>query len=248
MSETAAQQTIPAVTAPAAQAPAATTVQPTAQSAQPAAPAVQGAPVTNVTVNLPPDLLRMAGLQQPAAASAPAATTPATPAQPPVPPAAEPAKATDAAPAQPAATTQATPAVQAPDASALQAQLSEMRAQYRATVIRAEVERVALTGGAINSADVLKLVADELDVAADGRVIAKGDPRVSGEQHVARFLAARPHMLKPLVQGGGAGAPATVTPPAAPPAVKLDMTTADGATKLARQIAAARGYLPAPKV
>lgn len=245
MSETAAQQTIPAVAAP--QAPAA--AQPVAQPAQPAAAQPQhGAPVTNVTVNLPPDLLRMAGLQ-PSAQGAPAAPAsvapPAAPAAPAAPVPAQPeAPKADAAPAAPPAPAQ--PAAISPDVAALQAQLSAMREQHNATLVRSVVDRVSLTGGAINADVVLKLIRDELDVAADGKVIAKGDPRVSGEQHVARFLAANPYLLKPQVAGGGAGAPPIATAPAAP-AAKPDMTTADGATKLARQIAESRGYLRAPQ-
>lgn len=236
----------PTAQQPAPPAPATPAAQPPPQ--QPAAsaqPQQNAAPVTNVTVNLPPDLLRMAGLSAQSQPAAQSGTPPAPAAQPATPPTPPPAAA---APAQPAAVEApkpiepAKPAEPSADVTALQAQLSELKAQQRATLIRAEVDRVSLTGGAINAADVLKLVADELDVAADGRVIAKGDPRVTGEQHVARFLAARPHMLKPQVQGGGAGAPSTVTPPTAPATPKPDMSTNEGATALAKKIAEARGF------
>lgn len=234
MSDPTAQQPAPPATAtPAAQPPA---QQPAAPSAQ---PQQNAAPVTNVTVNLPPDLLRMAGL------SAQNGTPPAPAAQPPAAPPPPPAAA---APAQPAAVEAPKPAEQPkpaePDAAvaALQAQLSAMREQHNATLVRAVVDRVAITGGAINSEVVLKLIRDELDVAADGKVIAKGDPRVTGEQHVARFLAANPYLLKPQVQGGGAGAPSTVTAPTAPATPKLDMSTNAGATALAQKIAEARGF------
>lgn len=234
---------------PAPAAPATPAAQPPAQQpAAPAQPQQNAAPVTNVTVHLPPDLLRMAGLsaqQSPASAqngtpAAPAAQQPAAQQTPP--PVAAP-------PAQPAAVEAPKPAEQPkpaePDAAvaALQAQLSAMREQHNATLVRAVVDRVSLTGGAINPEVVLKLVRDELDVAADGKVIAKGDPRVSGEQHVARYLAANPYLLKPQVQGGGAGAPSTVTPPTAPATPKLDMNSNEGATALARKIAEGRGFM-----
>jgi hypothetical protein len=207
------------------------------QSAQ--QPAAQAAQVAQAAggQNMSLDLLRMAGLlQPPQQVQAPAA------------PAAEPSKPAESAQVstapKPAETAPAAKNEPAADVAALQAQLAAIQAQHRATVIRALVERVALTGGAINAADVLKLVADELDVATDGSVIAKGDPRTSGEQHVARFLAARPHMLKPLVAGGGAGASPVASPPNTQSPPKADMSSNEAATRLARQIAEQRGYLP----
>lgn len=241
--------------APTPATPAAPSAPPVAQPVTPPHTPAAGAPVTNVTVNLPPDLLRMAGLTGAPPAPAVQPPAPTSPAQPAAAPAAPAAPAPPAPPAPPAAPAPETAKPPADDAAAkLEAQLAELRAQlsatrdqHNATLVRAVVDRVSLTGGAISADVVLKLIGDELDVAADGRVIAKGDPRVTGEQHVARFLAANTYLLKPQVSGGGAGAPAVVTPPAGPPAVKLDMGSNEGATKLARSIAEQRGYLrPTP--
>jgi len=205
----------------------------TGQAGQPA--------VSPVTVNISPDLLRLAGLGQQVGQVGQSGQQPAQSAQPGQPGQETPKPATQSA--QPGQTTQQPAQQPAPDVAALQAQLSALQAQHRAALIRAEVERVAIVGGAHSTADVLKLVADELDVAADGRVIAKGDPRTTGEQHVARFLAARPHMLKPVVAAGGAGAGAVATPPSAQAPPKADMSSNENATRLARMIAERRGYL-----
>lgn len=191
-----------------------------AQSAAPAAPAAPGS--TTVSVHLPPDLLRMAGLPQQGAPATPAVAQPA-------------AQATPAA-----STTKADekPASKADDD--LARRFDALEAKHRSTLIRAEIDRVALVAGAIDPAVVAQLVGGELDVTDDGKVIAKGDPRTTGEQTIARFLASKPYLLKPAVPGGGSGAPSTLTAPTQ--AVKLDMTSNDSATALARRIAAQRGF------
>jgi hypothetical protein len=209
----------------------------TQSAQQPAAQVAQAAGGQNMSL----DLLRMAGLLQPPQQVQQQVQAPAAPAAGPSKPAESAQVSTAPKPAETAPAAKNEPAA---DVAALQAQLAAIQAQHRATVIRALVERVALTGGAINAADVLKLVADELDVATNGSVIAKGDPRTSGEQHVARFLAARPHMLKPLVAGGGAGASPVASPPNTQSPPKADMSSNEAATRLARQIAEQRGYLP----
>ena len=93
--------------------------------------------------------------------------------------------------------------------------MAELRAQLNARNIRDLVVGVARTAGAINEEQVHTLVAGELDVAADGRVIVRGDPRADASQHVARFLAGNLHLLRPVVAGGGAGSPSTVQSPGA---------------------------------
>ena len=154
----------------------------------------QGQP--SVHVHLSPELVRMAGL--PAQAAAPVAQ-----------PAAEPAKTL----APVGETPKPADAPRVDDkTAALEARVADLDARYRATLIRAEVDRVALVAGAIDPAVVHQLLAGELDVSGDGKVIAKGDPRVTGEQHVARFLASKPFLLKPAVPGGGSGAPSNVVP------------------------------------
>lgn len=189
-------------------------------AAQPAAPAAPAAPGnTTVNVHLPPDLLRMAGLP---AQGAPAVAQPAA----------------QAATAQPAAKADEKPAAKADDD--LAKRFDALEAKHRATLIRAEIDRVALVAGAIDPAVVAQLVGGELDVTDDGKVIAKGDPRTTGEQTIARFLASKPYLLKPAVPGGGSGAPSTLTAPAQ--AAPLNMSNNDNATALARAIAAKRGF------
>jgi len=198
---------------------------PVAVAAQPAAPAAAPAVPGNTTVNvhLPPDLLRMAGLQQQGAA--PVAQAEAPVAQP-------------AAAAPPAAKADEKPAAKADDD--LAKRFDALEAKHRATLIRAEIDRVALVAGAIDPGVVAQLIAADLDVTDDGKVIAKGDPRTTGEQHIARFLASKSFLLKPAVPGGGSGAPSVLTAPTQ--AMKLDMTSNDSATALARRIAAERGF------
>ena len=167
-----------------------------------AAPAAQpgGGTQTNVHVHLPADLLKMAGLPAQQPAGAPAA----------------PAAAQQPAVAQPAAQPEAKAAPQEPakepakvdQTAELAAKLAALEDRHRATLIRAEVDRVSAVGGAIDPAVVHQLVSGDLDVTADGKVIAKGDPRTTGEQHIARFLAGKPFLLKPQVPGGGADRPA----------------------------------------
>ena len=188
-----------------------------AQSAAPAAPAAPGN--TTVNVHLPPDLLRMAGLP---AQGAPAVAQPAA----------------QAAPTAPAAKADEKPAAKADDD--LAKRFDALEAKHRSTLIRAEIDRVALVAGAIDPAVVAQLVGGELDVTDDGKVIAKGDPRTTGEQTIARFLASKPYLLKPAVPGGGSGAPSTLTAPAQ--ATPLNMSNNDNATALARSIAAKRGF------
>lgn len=169
-------------------------------------------------------------------AGLPAAEAPKpAPAPPPVePPAAKPVEAAKpaeaAAPAKP------------DDATAALAQVADLHARLRAKTIRAEVERVAGIAGAIDPAMVHALIAADLDVTDDDKVIVKGDARTTGEQHIARFLAGKSFLLKPLVPGGGAGSPSTLQPPGSAPA--LDMSSNAGATALARRFAEQRGFLP----
>lgn len=210
--------------------------EPTAASApvaaQPAAPVAAPAPApaapgnTTVNLHLPPDLLRMANLQ---AQPAPVAAQPDVSAAQPAAPAAAPAAKTDEKPAE-------------KGDDAIATRLADLEDKYHSTLIRAEIDRVAHIAGAIDHDDVAKLIAGDLDVSADGKVIVKGDPRTAGAQHVARFLASKPHLLKPAVPGGGAGAPSTLTAPQVP--AKVDMNDRTSASTYARQRAAARGLLP----
>lgn len=131
------------------------------------------------------------------------------------------------------------------DTAALSQRLADLEAKHRATLIRAEVDRVSAVAGAIDPAMVHALIAGDLDVTADGKVIVKGDARTTGEQHIARYLAGKAFLLKPLVPGGGAGSPSTLQPPGAAPV--LDMSSNAGATALARSFAVSRGFLPPPR-
>jgi hypothetical protein len=97
--------------------------------------------------------------------------------------------------------------------AALEEQLAAARAHSRTATIREVVLRTATEGQAISPEQVLLLVRDELDVTDDGRVIVKGDPRTDPRQHVARFLAANLHLVRPALTGGGAGSPAAVVAP-----------------------------------
>ena len=205
----------------------------TQAAAQPqAAPAAQqpaGGTQTNVHVHLPADLLKMAGLpaQQPAGAPAQSAAPETKPA--PVAP--------ETKPAAPAAQD----AAAKPDQTAeLAAKLAALEDRHRATLIRAEVDRVSAVGGAVDPAVVHQLVAGDLDVTADGKVILKGDPRTSGEQHVARFLASKPFLLKPQVPGGGAGTPGALQAPAA--GQRVDFSNNESLTNFARQRATQMNY------
>lgn len=199
-----------------------------------AAPAAQpgGGTQTNVHVHLPADLLKMAGLPAQQPAGAPAA----------------PAAAQQPAVAQPAAQPEAKAAPQEPakepakvdQTAELAAKLAALEDRHRATLIRAEVDRVSAVGGAIDPAVVHQLVSGDLDVTADGKVIVKGDPRTSGEQHIARFLAGKPFLLKPQVPGGGAGTPGALQAPAA--GQRVDFSNNDSVTNFARQRASQMGF------
>jgi len=208
-----------------------------------AAPAAQqpAGAQTNVHVHLPPDLLRMAGMQQPAAQPQQPQQPTQTPvvAQPAQQAAQEPAKPAEPA-AKPAQQEQpaAKPAVD-PQTAELAAKLAALEDRHRATLIRAEVDRVSAVGGAIDPAVVHQLVAGDLDVTADGKVIAKGDPRTTGEQHIARFLASKPFLLKPQVPGGGAGTPGALQAPAGQ---RVDFSNNDSVTNFARQRASQMGF------
>lgn len=210
-------------------APVAVAAQPAAPAAAPAQPAAAVPGNTTVNVHIPADLLKMAGLPAQGTPAQPAAQSAASVAQP----------AAPAATAQPAAKADEKPAEKAPDTDTAK-KLADFEAKYHATLIRGVIDRVALVAGAIDPAVVAQLVMADLDVTADGQVIAKGDPRVTGEQHIARFLAGKPYLLKPAVPGGGSGAPSTITAPAQ--AVKRDMSSNDAATALAREIATKRGF------
>lgn len=212
MSETAAAPAAPVATAAPA-GPAA---------AQPAASQGQ----QTINVHIPPDLLRMAGMQG-------AQQTPAV----------EPAKPAETPAAKPVDTKAAETPAKADDATAaLTQRLADLEAKHRATLIRAEVDRVAAVAGAIDPAMVHSLIANDLDVTDDGKVIVKGDARTTGEQHIARYLAGKSFLLKPLVPGGGAGTPSTVQAPSAGPT--LSMSTEAGATALAQKFATQRGFRP----
>lgn len=199
-----------------------------------AAPAAQpgGGTQTNVHVHLPADLLKMAGLPAQQPAGAPAA----------------PAAAQQPAVAQPAAQPEAKAAPQEPakepakvdQTAELAAKLAALEDRHRATLIRAEVDRVSAVGGAIDPAMVHQLVSGDLDVTADGKVIAKGDPRTTGEQYVARFLASKTFLLKPQVPSGGAGTPGALQAPAA--GQRVDFSSNDSVTNFARQRASQMGF------
>lgn len=176
------------------------------------------------------------------AAPAAAATTPAVVAQPAAPaaPAAPPAVPPALAamlPAEPSKLVEAPKPAEAPkaDAKSTEAQVAELRAQLASTRMRDAVVAAATEAGAIAPEQVLKLLADELDVAPDGRVFVKGQPTLDARAHVARYLASNLHLLKPSVPGGGAGSPSTAQP--AQPSIAGDPSTAQGGTQ------AVRGFL-----
>ena len=168
-----------------------TTPSPVAPVEAPAAPAaaVPVQPSLPLAPALPPAL---AAMLPPAGAPSPVVEPAKVDA-----PKAEPAKAKDA------------------DArlAALEEQLAAAKAQTRSATIREVVLRTAAEAQAISPEQVLLLVRDELDVTDDGRVIVKGDPRTDPRQHVARFLAANLHLVRPAITGGGAGSPAAVVAP-----------------------------------
>jgi hypothetical protein len=122
-----------------------------------------------------------------------------------------------------------------PDAKSTEAQVAELRAQLASTRMRDAVVAAATEAGAIAPEQVLKLLADELDVAPDGRVFVKGQPTLDARAHVARYLASNLHLLKPSVPGGGAGSPSTAQP--AQPSIAGDPSTSQGGTQ------AVRGFL-----
>jgi hypothetical protein len=192
-------------------APATQTAAPAAQAQQPAAAQAVAAPAQSAQPSaaqvIPPAL---AAMLPPAAAQGAAAQPAAQVAQPP---------------------TQAEPA-RAPASKSADEQVSELRQQLTARTVREHVVSVAAEAGAINPDQVHKLLADELDALPDGRVIVKGDPRADAKQHVAKYLAANLHMLKPSVPGGGAGTPAAVGAPAA--AQTIDPKTSEGGTAVMR--------------
>lgn len=240
----------PAATAPVAPQASAPATPPAPP--QPAAPAnANGSPTFNINLpSLPESLQRiLASAPPPSPIAAPAeapkpAETPrveATPAMPPAPP---------APPQAPVADDPVTAMRAQMDAmqATLKAQTeahAALQASYRAEKIRATVERVAVEAGALNVADVIALNRDHLDVTDDGQVIAKSDPKTTGAQVVARFLADRPHMMRPTVPSGGAGTPAAPVAPAAPP--PRDLKSVAGATAVAISTAQRLGYLPTAK-
>lgn len=202
------------------------------------APAQQAAPA-QPTAQVPPALAAMLP-QQPAAPAAPAQGAPAqqppaAPAQPAVPPALAAILQQGAPAAQPAQPPQPPqpPAAQPPKRSADE-EVAALRAELRARDIRALVLTTAAEAGAINAEQVHALVSADLDVADDGRVIVRNDPRADARQHVARFLAGNLHLLRPVVAGGGAGSPATVQPPGA--AQQLSPHTREGGTQVVHSL------------
>lgn len=222
-------------TAPAAQPPA----NANANANAPAPPAQQGAAAQQPAAQVPPALAAMLPAQPPAQ---PAAAQPAQGQQ----PAAAPAGAQPAVPAalaailqqgaaaqgqQPAAPAQqpAAPAA-APPKRTPEEEVASLRAELRARDVRSLVVATATEAGAVNAEQVHALVAGDLDVADDGRVIVRNDPRADARQHVARFLAANLHLLRPVVPGGGAGSPAVVQAPGA--AQALNPHTREGGTQV----------------
>jgi hypothetical protein len=128
-----------------------------------------------------------------------------------------------AAPSAPAAAPQAA----APNADALTV--------LRGSLVRSEVMRLAERAGAIDPSVVLDLTRAAYDIADDGRVIVRDDPRVSVEEHVKRYLASKPYLMRPLAPAGGSPAAAVVQPPSG--AQPVDMTTSEGLTAFARTLA-----------
>ena len=178
----------------------------------------------------------------PVAAVAAPAASPAQPAQPTV---AQPPVAQTASPAAPPAVPPALAAMLPAEPSKLteppkpveppKADAKSTEAQLASTRMRDAVVAAATEAGAIAPEQVLKLLADELDVAPDGRVFVKGQPTLDARAHVARYLASNLHLLKPSVPGGGAGSPSTAQP--AQPSIAADPSTSQGGTQ------AVRGFL-----
>lgn len=218
-------------------APAAAPAPAPAQQAAPAQPAAQVPPA--LAAMLPQQPAPAQGQQaaaQPAPAQGAPAQQPAAAAQPAVPPALA-AILQQSAPAQgqqPAAhAAQQAPAAQPPaqpPKRSTEEELAALRAELRARDIRALVLATATEAGAINAEQVHALVGADLDVADDGRVIVRNDPRADARQHVARFLAGNLHLLRPVVAGGGAGSPSTVQAPGA--AQQLSPHTREGGTQV----------------
>ena len=184
---------------------------------------------------------------EPTAPTTPAASVaPATPA-PPAPPVAVAPTATVAAPAAPVApvvvappATPAAPVVAPPAAPETpKPQAHDGHDVMRRALVRSEVIRVAERVGAIDPDTVLALVADQFTVADDGRGVVSRDPRLSIEDHLRSYLAAKPFLLRPLAPAGGSPASAVVQPPQAP--APPDLTSASGLTDLARKTAIALG-------
>lgn len=143
-------------------------------------------------------------------------------------PAAPPASQAQAAPAAP-------PAQPAGDVDALRTEL----ANTRSALLRTSVLAIADKAGAVDGGIVHSLLSADLDIAADGRVIVKSDPRVTADDHIRKFLAEKPYLLRPLAAPGGSPAPSVVTPPAAP--APIDLKSAAGLTSVVQEIAKRRG-------
>jgi hypothetical protein len=199
-----------------------------------AAPATAAAATTQTPAGAAPATAGQPAAQQPAqgATSTVQATTAAQTGAAAV-PAALAAMLPPAADAQQPATSTATAkaATSTADAKAPSAedQIAALRAEINAGKVREAVFNAAAKAGAISPEQVFKLFGDGLDVAADGRVTVKGDPRVTPEQYIARELAANLHLLKPAVPGGGSGSPSTVQAPASG-GERKPANTAEGGT------------------
>lgn len=197
---------------------------PTPTPAPAPVPAPVPAPAPGPAPAIPPALAALLGIQGPTPAPAPSPTPAPAPAPTPTP-----------APT-PAPTPTPTP----------EAQIAELRTQLNTSRIREHVVAVATEAGAISPDQVLKLLGDELDVANDGRVVVKADPRADPKRHVAQFLAGNLHLLKPAVPAGGAGAPSTVQAPAAQPALKPAATAEGGTQRVHGFLGRLFGQPPAP--
>jgi hypothetical protein len=109
-----------------------------------------------------------------------------------------------------------------------------LAAGRKADAIRAAALLAATKAGAVSEAQVVKLVLDELDADDAGNVVAKADPKVSAEAHVAAFLKANPHLARPTTARGAGASP---FPAAAPQAGGApDLGTARGMTDFARSL------------
>lgn len=199
--------------------------QPPAQPAAPASPAPAAQPAAPVA-------------QAPAAA--PPAAAQAAPAVPPALAAMLGGAAQPEAPKAPEAAPVAPKPVEAPKPDE---SVAALRAQINATAIRDAVKTVAVEAGAISPDQVVKLFGDDLDVDASGRVFVKSDPRADVKRHLAQQLAANLHLLKPAVQGGGAGSPSTVQAPGAA-APTPPPHTREGGTAIVQRTIASMFNLP----